>query len=1845
MKKAKRLLAVLLAAIMLMSSASLASYAYTDANQYIPPSTGNIKNYYFTYEQSAGYLLDMLDQLLGEANIVLTIDGLEKFIGSVVDSLGLLEGNTWPAVNLDGYLADAGVTPANAARAGLSKPAGLADDKGYLDLRNIDMAIRSLYAVCDVLANNSTVQLLDGLSLLGDLVDENKGLASLWKYSSISYLRSNADDTLVLEYVLQLVVNGIGPMLRGILGGTFSVGSLLEDTINDLLTGFLGPRGKLDSLGLGLKDLLYSMLINTDAEIMNGGTDANELDDPATPEVERVDTVDDMVQLLVDWALVKGTGEYAYNGGMSILGRNAEPFLPAIADQPGAANLGGITIQADRDLDGALETHTMSFYQLVSNALQALLGGMLTPMLTDLIIDLVGVEISEQYPHGDPAIKEDMMYNLILGAVEDLLVANGAPDLNYDVYDTPELPVETPVGQITALIKWFLEDGGLDALIKIDYLGIHIQDNFMSLLDDLIRLAINLLPALGLEIESDLLYTPDQLNEYWGYDAEMNIVPGGSEEEVDSLYLTRETGELVYVDTYIENPDGSKTPSIYCYYDSGNVVNTTDKEASDYINAGFIRQYYKISTKQVYACVIKVLLDMFIPGCYFPEWANTIPSVLAYGLASLASPLLPQNNYFARLDAYHAEQTREGDQIVNGVNVTPIPYTVPKTIQVKDIYGNITTKTIDVPQAALDIGCSYLAAYLNNVLDINDQEKLDTDTSMEKFAGEFLVWGFTNYLPMFTGKFENGVLTNYKYQGIVASDTQEGNMTLEKGVFQDQVNAYIASTYEDWETRTPLYEDDNAPAYDAIYSLIDNTLFKLLPTSWLPGINGSQQFVLDWLLGNLCEFDLQGILNLLSVNQAPDAELNKPVIEVLLRIIDRVLALIVNDHALLLDTNRTPITNYVAPSITTLEGLLDCNGEGAALPTLVYSLLTRINQFKRPLLSTLLPLIFGSTYERPFDQAYLGRNGIAYYKVADLEEYTDALTQHINARFIKSFDNEEDASAACEGNATTVRNDDGTYSIVLSNDTVFDTYPSLESATSTLHYLDDAYYVAIETDEIDEETGEVIISSYDVYHREGYMTASFTVETQTDTSVDYGQQKYVYSDFAFASFTPRNARQDIVSYGYEYQTFQPEDFAGKEYYYTNADQAIEDAQDYVSSYKSFATSTLPDAYGDWLRYSVETQLRTNDIWDSNGDGYSVMGTDSDGNGIPDDSDCQTTTDASGNTVITVGDDGEPGMPSSMYPFYTTAANQFTFYDEMVASDITTEYMNYFNGDNYEQIALAVEYGADPKNNITLSDSDTESVIRLALFESTNLGKNALEFDITYNADNVYTGSYQWDNMPAEYLSAVAGWLTAKGYTYEEVLDEEGNPTGAYTVARPAFRLIDSSFKISTPALPLGATPAHPGNATLTEINNMSILNEKTDLQKNYVALHKAYRDYITALYQNRRSLYNIMDTVSYRLEQAESMRSVPMEADGDLIILDWAINYAKQFYMFDAGRNYKSTGNTVNGVPEVTKVYTATSFDVLQRAYDYAESLRKKVTSNVAGNEVTQSMITLAYQGILAAIRQLVEFTGFADWTNLDYYMGMADEILNDPNRNDPVLGYASGLDVLEDVFEAASILRSDSTVDCERQSEVDSQAAFLNTAIQNLVFNTVPSIQPSKESGSTVDTVAVSNVNNRIVGHVFGLQEGKGITSDMYDENGSLVIAGMTLDGQIGSDVGVNPSGRGNGTGAYIIGRVRTLERFRYYAVIYGDLNGDTRIDGSDASYVEYHIANGTNTEADMGNVLYVAADTNHDNVVDASDVKYIRNHYTYANEGDGVDANGDGVIDEKDKIIQDEHRTESIS
>ena len=111
-----------------------------------------------------------------------------------------------------------------------------------------------------------------------------------------------------------------------------------------------------------------------------------------------------------------------------------------------------------------------------------------------------------------------------------------------------------------------------------------------------------------------------------------------------------------------------------------------------------------------------------------------------------------------------------------------------------------------------------------------------------------------------------------------------------------------------------------------------------------------------------------------------------------------------------------------------------------------------------------------------------------------------------------------------------------------------------------------------------------------------------------------------------------------------------------------------------------------------------------------------------------------------------------------------------------------------------------------------------------------------------------------------------------------------------------------------------------------------------------------------------------------------------------------------------------------------------------------------------------------------------------------------------------------------------------------------------------------------------------------------------------------AIDIVGMREDEAIGSTVSITPSGRGNGTGAYYRGTVKGQERFRYFAVVYGDLNGDTRVDGTDATALEYYmLSNEALTPSIMGSAKFEAADANHDGIVDQSDVSTIVKHYTF--------------------------------
>lgn len=1788
MKKAKRLLAVLMAFVMMLSAACVNVYAFTEANNYREPGESRAK-YYLNYEQGCGWLLDMLDGLLADANLYLTCEELDAMIDLKVLGIEIRIFSGGALLALDEKLEEAGNT------------------KSVIDLRSVDGIIRTLSAVLKTLDGNWIANLGNNIGLLGDLLKSDKGLNATG--FDLRKQRHLVSDSEVLEMLI-LWLSNQSNLLAGIISGTFNYGSILEGIIGDLLTDLTGYTGgdTQKNVDYALMTMLYGLLI-----------------DDSGVQITSVDQFDAAVQQLVDWALIDGTGMTAEEGANSLLGPNFEPLMgEALGKQPGGASLTGVAIQADHDLDGVPEAHTMSFYQLVNNVIRALLDEMVVPLLTDVLCDAFDVEITEDQPYGDPEILSDQMFTMIVGLVESLLVQNGAPNPEYTEDENTY-----PLLKIQALLDWLFNGGGLDTFILIDYQGIHLQDNLMSLLNDLIRLLVNMLPSLGLFADSAYLgFEGDELNAIWFYAEDESgnkvLVAEDAEGVIDQTYVPYEDPNVVFYATQYEEIDGVTVATAYNYISTDMPVNISDKTAAGYFNPDFIRPNYVVATDKVYATVIKMALNDFIDGCYFPEWADDIPSVLAYGMAGLASQALPQNNYYARLDAAHTLEQAGGIGVVTDGNnnvIEPIPYEAVKRIKIKDVHGTQTgTQDVVIPKGALDIGCSYLAAYLNNILMLNKSMVFSTDTTFEKFLTQFVTWALDQYMP---------VLVGYDLDGNGVYGEESANEL--PGLWTPNFNTLLSTVYSDVATLTfksdvETYTSEGVMKIDAIYELLDATLFSLLPTSWLPDINTSSQLINSWLLNNLIEFDLIGILNILTVNMDyENGELNQPVLTVLLRVIDRVLALVFNGNSVLIPVRDNVLSGGGHTSVTTLGELLSCrnaNGEASlegSLPTFISRLLFLLNKYKYELLATALPLLAGMDYIRSFKEDGMLDSSMMNYGVDNLNEYVSSLSDNLNATpIIEKMADRETAEAIVDGKLQIKRNAEGTaYDIIITtNDTVYGSYATKAEADAVLNSFKNTY---LEEVVVTEATAEAeAVYAYNIWREWSYLESA----TRTDEYDDAKKGTVsTFTGYKFSDITNRTTAAPFVSYEQDqFQFLRYEDYGSAGYWYTGAKDALDDAESYASSYRDFSADALSNAYHDWFMHSVESQLYNRGKLDTNNDGV-VTATDI----TQKNADGSDATDANGAVIIQYYADDTPGIPSSMYPFYTDTSTSFNYVDYTFGAYYkggndcgAVKYYNTIDmadmdADHYEQIALALEMGEDERYDVEFSREEVQSIVRLALADTPDF--DCLQFDIIPDgrdeAGNLtYNGIYQWDDLSIGHLNTIAAWLRSRDLTYKAVENSEYG-AGEYTIFRPRFKYIDTSNLLVTGAssIPMSTASYDSLVASYTAFSkeNMTLAEEVN------IAIYKGYRDYVKSLYDNREALYDNIDYVSYMYENAEANRSKAI----DTTMLQWAINTFKSSYEGNAGLNQKYDGVDSDGSLKTTKLYTATSYEKFRVAYNYAESLIEASSNSIlADDELTQSMASEAFYGLLDAYYALVPFTGPADWTQLQAYIDLANAIIEDPLSHDVNVGYNKEdgqWAIMESVLGDSEKMIKDETIDCERQNEVDDMAAALYQAIYKLNYLTSPDIISNvNDAGENLVNTVVTNVGtNRITGQIFGLEEGVGAVMDL------IQIVGMREDAGSGTAVTITGSGRGVGTGAYFIGTVENRERFRYYAVVYGDINGDTRIDGTDASAIEIAAmtsSEGVITQDDMGSAAkFEAADANHDGNVDGLDIDLIVNHYTF--------------------------------
>lgn len=1748
MTKGKRILALLMALVMFSTAFCTSAFArQADPDLYkTDPYSGHlneIDKFELTAGEGASQVLDMLDELLYGLNL--------NFDNEVLTSVAII-----------------------------------GDIKLTAHLRNIDEVFWTLYNAVTALADgdktclgniiaigglsSGLVSTVLGILNLGDVKDlnvsalgnqnSNARVGRKWPAvpldSKMPTVSIGADDMTILAMLLQFLADN-AHILKKIVTGDISFG-LLDGTIK----GISDVTEKLFNNFSGfLADTLYGVLWDSSAD--------------AAPSDFNWDTY---LQKVVDWALVTGTGETAATGANSVLGPNFEGFLPAIATYDKGASISD-----------------QSVYHLVNNAIKALLSGMVGDLLSGLLIDLLGIDAEANDGKGDTAIMNDTLYNTIIGAIEGLCTANGAPAITWTAEEQTY-----PIPQINKLLNWFFDGGGLATFVKIDVNGIALTDNLVSLLGDVIRILPGLFPLFGFEVPEDIKIDTE------------TITATVTDEVKGDIYATFEGEQIYFADPDNISYDGSGNidfeSNVMYYVSSDSLVNTTDSSRNDYRNPKFIRQARIMSNNEVYAYIVKILLNNFIEGCYFPEWANSIPSVTAYALASVAAKYIPENDYYDRLDAYHAQQIGETyrSRGANGT-VTPLPYEETVTLS--------SGRTVTVPRASANIGASLGAFFLNGEFTIEQglsstvgTGKFATDTTFETFVFEFLTWGVRKFMPALVGTFDAG---SNKFTDVYTGVTPVFNSAMNKAwtaystLLKNNPNTSMGSYY-----RSNL--DPNA-VRPILAQLLDDTIFTLIPMkilpNWLLPSKGSpaEEVAYNWFADSISNFDLQKIISLLQANTDSDAILQQSVVVVIIRVLDRVLGTVVGGNPLLPSISRTNV--YVADtSITKLNDILGSNDN---LAILVEQLLLNLNKYGKTLFSTIFVLLAASdvksaTYADTAGGTATNHLNNTQITIDMLQEYYDKLEADQNAvKFSGKLLYQSAAKAAQVASDIGIADYNADSNIVIADGATRYAVEIPESFT-LISQAEKAAAAASGAETLDGTLGTCYVGSkraglrttYFVLEKLDYLTetATMTPVYTRDANGNVTSTTYQFTNFHVATVKTasngslRTGPRGEVQYNDGYKALYTEDFSSAtNYKYLRYSDSIRAAGDQIDAFHTYAESTLPGAYGDWVMYFIRMRLLAAGLYDKDG-----------------------------NNVFDATVDTNVDTPSSMLPFTAASGNS-----TVKGYAPTQTYM--FNATASSLVVqAAIEYASDPENNVTFNVLETQDIVRLAI--------NNIKFDITKDEDGNYgNGTIQWTDLTAAQKSSINSLCNTLGFTY----NDDGEDS---TISRKAFALFTTNMLSGTNfgnyyTYKTNDDGVITGVDTTTAISLTPITDAvlgAADADKVKTTIHDAYTDFASGIKEMDNSLNDYYDDMSWRAENMESY----INGNAKMNTLKFVLSLtAKAYNPVNSGIN-----KTYDNEGVLVPAYSKSSFDAFQKAYEYGTQL----LAYSASNPVRQSLVSTVYQNIMATYKRLEAYSGRADWTELVNYLNQAKEILEGPlgvDANgivkDAENGYTQAtLDRLIAAVNSAQDLYdiNYTTFDSEMQETVDLEAIDLYGVIEALEFQpgVAPDLKLVADYVGDLDLKKTTNDGSRQLGIISGLEEGTGLNNTIIDD--SIYVTGFSVDGNA-NRAELQSSGYGFGTGSYYrVYNTNSGEVVRYYAVLKGDLNGDARIDGNDKVILDIYDAQALNTT--LADYLQAAADVDANGEINFDDIAKIKAHYTYASQN-GISGSVDGTIDQTVAIV----------
>jgi len=148
---------------------------------------------------------------------------------------------------------------------------------------------------------------------------------------------------------------------------------------------------------------------------------------------------------------------------------------------------------------GKFNINTTSVYTFMTDAINAAISDVIVPLLSKLVLELAGVEFSEEFPGGDDSHVGD------LGMIITMLTENAAI-----VYEPEDLL--TPLSRMTCALKYYLMGEGLQSYIWLDDTGLHVSDQLVQSVDSLVRLALSLLPGFGFLEATKVFKTEEEIN-------------------------------------------------------------------------------------------------------------------------------------------------------------------------------------------------------------------------------------------------------------------------------------------------------------------------------------------------------------------------------------------------------------------------------------------------------------------------------------------------------------------------------------------------------------------------------------------------------------------------------------------------------------------------------------------------------------------------------------------------------------------------------------------------------------------------------------------------------------------------------------------------------------------------------------------------------------------------------------------------------------------------------------------------------------------------------------------------------------------------------------------------------------------------------------------------------------------------------------------------------------------------------------------------------------------------------------------------------------------------------------